>query len=369
MYLNIYKEGGLFRTTSHLEASRTMESLEDIKKRVDIVEFAERLGVEVTPNRKQARCFNKQMHKHGDSNPSLSFTTKNGVGYFKCFACNISGSIVDLLAEYKGIDTKEAIKQIKQMYGSGDLQPVKIKTRLPEVTEVKVADRGIKDTYNKLYSICSKYGLGDIKDYLTGDKRGLTEETINRFRLFAINKPQEVVKELKDVCSMEELLTAGLFDTGSNGEYFKFKDYPVVIPYIEGEDIVYIKARRLDSKNPKYMQVKGLSIPLFNRDVLKTMDKTKPLYICEGEFDTMITAQNGFNAVGVVGVNGLKQEIVRELVGFNVYLAFDNDTAGQGVVKEVVNRLILGGVNVLGQTDLPQGVKDLTDYFMLKVNE
>jgi hypothetical protein len=32
-----------------------MERLEDIKKRVDIVEFAERLGVEVLPNRKQAK--------------------------------------------------------------------------------------------------------------------------------------------------------------------------------------------------------------------------------------------------------------------------------------------------------------------------
>jgi len=346
-----------------------MEKLEDIKKRVDIVEFAERLGVEVLPNRKQARCFNKKMHKHGDIHPSLSFTSKNGVGYFKCFSCGIGGSIVDLLAKFKGIDTKEAIKEIKKMYGSGDLPPVKIKPRLPEVTEVRVADKGVSSTYNKLYSICSKHGLGKVKDYLTGDKRGLTEDTIKRFRLFAINKPQEVVKELKRVCSMEELLKAGLFDTGSNGEYFKFKDYPVVIPYIEGEDIVYIKARRLDGKNPKYMQVKGLSIPLFNRDILKTMDKTEPLYICEGEFDTMITTQNGFNAVGVVGVNGLKPEIIQELVGFDVYLAFDNDTAGQTAIKEVANRLILAGVNVLGQIDLPEGVKDLTDYFMLQVNE
>lgn len=343
-----------------------MESLEDIKKRVDIVEFAERLGVEVLPNRKQARCFNKQMHKHGDSNPSLSFTSKNGIGYFKCFACNIGGSIVDLLAEFKGIDTKEAIKQIKEMYGSGDLP--KVKTRLPEVAEVKVADKGIRDTYNKLYDICNKHGLGKVKDYLTGDKRGLTEDTIESFRLFAINKPKEIEEELKEVCSMEELLTAGLFAKG-RGSYFKFKDYPVVIPYIEGGDIVYIKARRLDSKNPKYMQVSGLSLPLFNRDILKTMDKTEPLYICEGEFDTMITAQNGFNAVGVVGVNGLKQEIIQELVGFNVYLSFDNDKAGQTAVKEVANKLILAGVTVLGQTDLPEGVKDLTDYFMLQVNE
>jgi len=346
-----------------------MDRLEDIKKRVDIVEFAERLGVEVLPNRKQARCFNKQMHKHGDSNPSLSFTSKNGVGYFKCFAYNIGGSIVDLLAEFRGIDTNEAIKEIKEMYNNGDFTPVKVKPSLKEVAEVRVADKEIRDTYNKLYTICQKKGLGQIKDYLTGDKRGLTEDTIERFKLFAINKPQEIIKELKEVCSMEELLRAGLFAKSSRGDYFKFKDYPVVIPYIEGEDIVYIKARRLDSKQPKYMQVSGLSLPLFNRDILKTMDKAEPLYICEGEFDTMITSQNGFNAVGVVGVNGLKQEIIRELVGFNVYLAFDNDRAGQEAIKEVTNRLILGGVNVLGQIDLPEGVKDLTDYFTTYFNE
>jgi len=339
-----------------------MESLENIKKQVDIVEFAERLGVEVLPNRKQARCFNKKMHKHGDSNPSLSFTSKNGVGYFKCFACNIGGSIVDLLAEFKGIDTKEAIREIKEMYGDKELP--QIKKVLPEVAEVNVADKGIRDTYNKLYTICSKQGLGQVKDYLTGDKRGLTEDTIKEFRLFAINKPQEVIKELKAVCSMEELLRAGLFAKSSRGDYFKFSNYPVVIPYIEGGEIVYIKARRLDNKNPKYMQVKGLSIPLFNRDILRTMDKTKPLYICEGEFDTMITTQNGFNTVGVIGVNGLKQEIIQELVGFNVYIAFDNDRAGQEAIKEVANRLILAGVNVLGQVDLPEGVKDLTDYFL-----
>lgn len=348
-----------------------MESLEDIKKRVDIVEFAQSLGVEVLPNRKQAHCFNKQMHKHGDSNPSLSFTSKNGIGFFKCFSCGVSGSIIDLLAQVKGIDTKEAIAQVKQMFTNGEIKPITSgKMALSQVTEeVAIADKGIKNTYNKLYSICSKYGLGDIKDYLTGDKRGLTQDTINRFKLFAINKPQEVIKELKEVCSIEELLTAGLFDKGSRGVYFKFKDYPVVIPYIQGEDIVYIKARRLDGKQPKYMQVKGLSIPLFNRDILKVMDKTEPLYICEGEFDTMITAQNGFNAVGVVGVNGLKQEIIRELVGFNVYLAFDNDRAGQEAIKEVANRLLLGGVNVLGQIDLPEEVKDLTDYFTTYFNE
>jgi DNA primase len=78
----------------------------------------------------------------------------------------------------------------------------------------------------------------------------------------------------------------------------------------------------------------------------------------------MITTQNGFNAVGVIGVNGLKQEIIEDLVGFNVYIAFDNDKAGQSAIKEVAMRLREAGVVVLGQIDLPEGIKDLTEYFI-----
>ncbi len=344
-----------------------MEDIADIKKRIDIVSFAESLGVEVMPNRKNAKCFNKQFHKHGDSNPSLGFTVnKNGEGYFKCFACGISGSIVDLYALVKGVEVSEAIRGIKQQYGDNELVPLaKIVKPTKTYSEVRKASKEVKETYKKFYQVCIKQGLSKpIKEYLMGQERGLTEETIKQFKLFSISKTEQLVNELKEVCSTEELIEAGLFAKSSRGTYFKFADYPVVIPYLEDGEIVYIKARRLDRKNPKYMQVSGLSIPLFNSDLLKTLDKTKPLYICEGEFDTMITTQNGFNAVGVIGVNGLKQEIIEDLVGFNVYIAFDNDKAGQSAIKEVAMRLREAGVVVLGQIDLPEGIKDLTEYFI-----
>jgi DNA primase len=355
-----------------------MEDIQDIKKRIDIVSFAESLGVEVMPNRKNARCFNKQVHKHGDQNPSLAFTkTKNGEGYFKCFACGISGSIVDLYALVKGLEVGEAIKEIKRQHGNmntvtnpkrntGQVENLKNNSSLEGQFSdtIKKATKEVKETYKKLYQVCTEEGLSDtVKQYLTGDNRGLTEETIKKFKLFSISNTDRIVKRLNEVCSQEELLNAGLFANGSRGNYFKFSGYPVVIPYLEDGEIVYIKARRLDGKPPKYMQVGGLSIPLFNRDILKTFDRTQPLYVCEGEFDAMITAQNGFNAVGVIGVNGLKQEIIEDLVGLKVYLAFDNDEAGQTAIKQVAQRLIGMGVVVLGQADLPNGVKDLTEYF------
>jgi len=356
-----------------------MEDIHDIKKRIDIVSFAESLGVEVMPNRKNARCFNKQAHKHGDQNPSLAFTkTKSGEGYFKCFACGISGSIVDLYAFVKGIEVGEAIKEIKRQHGNintattpkrftGQVENSKNNSSLEgQVTDtIKKAPPRIKNTYNIFYEVCRKQGLNDyVGDYFRGGTRGLTQGTIEKFKLFSMSNALKITQTLKEVCKEEELIEAGIYAQGSKGAYFKFTNYPVGIPYIENGEIVYIKARRLDGKHPKYMQVGGLSIPLFNRDILKTMDRTQPLYICEGEFDAMITTQNGFNAVGVIGVNGLKQDIVEDLVGFKVYLAFDNDEAGQTAIKQVAQRLIGAGVVVLGQADLPQGVKDLTEYFI-----
>lgn len=338
--------------------------LEELKKRIDIVELARHLGIEVLPNGKQAHCFNRSAHKHGDKTPSLSFTTRNGEGFFKCFSCNIYGDIFNLYALYKGITLGEAIKDLKATidYSTKGLQgPARVADTKKEVAMPIIATPNIRKTYRDFYNICYKNytreGLFKLLKYLKGEYRGLSNETIAEFGLFWI--PEGIADELKKETSQENLEEAGLF----KGNYFRFSKYEVGIPYLEAGEIVYIKARRLDGGNPKYMQVAGLSIPLFNSDILKTMDRLEDLYICEGEFDTMIAIQNGLNAVGVVGVNGLTGPIVEMLKGFNVYLAFDNDDKGQEAIDREVTGLRQSGVNVLGKLDL-EGSKDLTEFYL-----
>ncbi len=343
-----------------------MEDIGELKKRIDIVDFAERLGLFVIPQKKKARCFNTSMHKRGDKNPSLSFKVNpNGEGYFKCFACGVSGSIVDLLAGAKGIGISEAIKEIKRDYGTGEgIKPIEYK----KADDIKqdltvIADKKTKEIFKALLELAKNEGISkQVKDYLTGDSRGLTEETIERFGLFCMSNTDFITKELQKYYDTKDLVKAGLFADYGNGLYFNFKDYPVGIPYIQGGEVVYIKARALNgNKNPKYMQVKGLSLPLFNRDVL--VNKGEVVYICEGEFDTIIATQNGYLAVGVVGVNGLKDSFIDDLLGFEVVLALDNDDIGNTAIKTLATKLVNRGVRVLGQIDLPKGINDLTDFF------
>ena len=65
-------------------------------KAIPILEVAQRLRLEVDRN-KQAHCFNG----HDSKTPSLSF--KPDKNYFRCFSssCNIKGSAIDLVKEYK----------------------------------------------------------------------------------------------------------------------------------------------------------------------------------------------------------------------------------------------------------------------------
>ena len=61
--------------------------LDTLKDAIKITDLAITLGLQVEG--KTAHCF-----KHQDRTASLSFDTKTN--RFKCFSCNISGSVIDL---------------------------------------------------------------------------------------------------------------------------------------------------------------------------------------------------------------------------------------------------------------------------------
>jgi|GEM_PF-3778826 len=81
-------------------------AFERIKEAVDIVEVAQRFGVQV--ERGRARCF-----VHDDKTPSLFFRD----GRYKCFGCGASGDVFDLVAAVEGVPLLEAARRIDDMYG------------------------------------------------------------------------------------------------------------------------------------------------------------------------------------------------------------------------------------------------------------
>jgi len=209
-----------------------------------------------------------------------------------------------------------------------------------------------KEKQNLIYESLEKfcYGVDDeTYNYLRGKERGLSQETIKRFRLFAIKNMKQTYEYLKDCFLDDELLISGLLN--KNGKLV-FTYHKLIIPYLENNKIVYLRGRRIQSSREisKYISLSNYSgnLPLkrfFNIDTLKKVKENEMLIVCEGEFDTMIMEQEGFAAIGIPGVTNIPAEQIGTIKKYDLYIAFDNDEAGASAMEKIVklvNRPIKG---------------------------
>jgi DNA primase len=103
------------------------------------------------------------------------------------------------------------------------------------------------------------------------------------------------------------------------------------------------------------------------------LENNETLIICEGEMDRIILCQNGIPAItSTSGAGTFKKEWADlfascDLPLRNLYVCFDNDSAGDTGAKKVIE--LFDQLNMpidIYQINLPKdnGVKDVTDYFL-----
>ena len=333
--------------------------IDRLKQTLPIMDLAKSLGLEIRG--RQARCYNSQAHKHGDRSFSLGLDTARN--RYKCFACGEGGSIIDLYMAIKGVDLSQAIKELADMAGltpmshqTAKIKPYGYKTP-PEATREAInANTGAySEIYEEFYFYC--IGLDqESETYLKG--RGLKQETLDRFLLCSVKDYQATDKHLKSKFSLDELQKAGIAGEKGNLIFYKHK---IIIPFLQDGRIIFLQGRRLDQEQPKYLHLKR-PVPLYNRDALTEIEKGQKVYIAEGVFDAMMLEQNGYKAVGILGVNNFKPDYADLFKGLNVVLALDNDEAGERGTQELAKMFYLKGQGISSK-QLPDGIKDITDYF------
>jgi len=352
--------------------------LNRLKQAIPIMDLAKSLGLEIRG--RQARCYNSTAHKHNDRNFSLGLDTQRN--RYKCFACGEQGSIIDLFKQVRGVELSQAIKELAEMTGlthtsnqtgykgqnKGAVGETVYKPyNAPEATRRAINDDlgAYSDIYEELCFMCG--GLDqESRAYLTGQSRGLTDETIERFLLFSIKDYPKINQHLKAKFSRDELQGAGVISDEGNLVFYKHK---VLIPFLSEGRIVYLRGRYLDNGNAETSGAKMLGLKgqttkrLFNADRLAELEKGDKIYICEGEFDTMILDQHGYNAVGILGTTNFNADYIDYFKGLDVVLALDNDEAGQRATQEIANMFHLKGQGVNSKR-LPDNIKDITDYFL-----
>ena len=370
--------------------------IDDIKSRLNIIELAKSEGLQL--KKQSNRLYKATCCFHNEKKASLTFYADTNT--FNCFACQANGDAINFYAKRHNIDNKEAIKQLAGRLGlqtsfrglkraeRADLIALGGQTGLKSIGEaLKGVEKQLKrhqsdpdPIYRALQEFC-----GDIdqetETYLTSESRGLTAETIKKFGIFSIKDYKKTKEFLLSKFSLERLKEIVLIDSRNR---FLFSKNKIVIPVIEDGKIVAIRGRYFSRgisdpdifshrtfSYPKYASTAGVADRLFNSDILKTLKKGERVYLAEGEFDTMILDQHGYNAVGVLGVSNYSEDTIKRLNDFDLRICFDNDEQGKkeaDKVARIFNRQT-GRIAYFETAMRDAGVKDITELFIKRAKE
>lgn len=291
-------------------------------------------------------------HKKGtDNKPSMGYDKV--AKKYHCLTCDEWASLVDI-AKYdnKFNNDTDTIKYLKNEYpaielykndnvDTNNIKPVQVVdsveinttydfTNFINESNAKVidspnhiTDKGIDPRY-----MIANYGL---KRYLD---RGLTEETIKRFKLaVADNGFNDVVKDYPNLKS------------NSN----KADKYKLILPILDEQGncnnfIAEIGNRKdVDDYNQKYKKptsAGGLTTQLYNEYHLKT-GKPNTIFIVEGIYDALSIEQMGYNAIALLttGFTRLENLLKHYKPTTNLVIMLDNDTAGKQTTKNMLDML------------------------------
>lgn len=189
-----------------------------------------------------------------------------------------------------------------------------------EVEERKLDISSIRRLYTSLADKYHNSLFSGVVSYLK--TRGLTEDTINLFRLGFCGT------DFYDEYSSNLAEDSGVI----------YNNYPilsnrVVIPYLYQDEVVNLRGRVLDSvfsykKNtPTYLSLSGSQEArganfLFNHSII---NKENTIIVTEGEFKALLAIQHGFPVVATPGIFGWNKSWSPLFKDKEVILAADNE--------------------------------------------
>ncbi|GAB3508327.1 CHC2 zinc finger domain-containing protein [Emticicia fontis] len=337
-------------------------------KEIDIRQVARDLGFDVIQTRRMLCPF------HVEDTPSLVFYPPPQ-NEFHCFGCGKRGDVINLYANVCQIDFKTALEELASRYipnydgtGSKKTRKIDVKsiyTRKSVEEKTFVFHEKFSDIYEDFQKFCISQPATEsarkAAEYLRG--RGIDDWTIRYFKLFVIKNYGLANDYLKEKYTTADLIASGIVNERGNLVFFK---HPIIIPYYQNGRIVYLQGRTID--NPpegtnKYQFLTGIPRTVFNIDSLKNLRGNAEVYLTEGAFDCMTLVKHGMIAVSLGSAKTFKKEWIKLFRKFNIWIWFDNDTAGQTGTRDLMEELHLHGISV-NRKYLPDDIKDINEYYL-----
>lgn len=310
-----------------------MNSIDDIKSRLDIVEI---IGESVNL-RKTGRNYVGFCPFHHNTN-TPAFTVFPDTQSYYCFGCQASGTIFDFVMQKQGLDFRDALQQLAARAGV-QLQERTVEEQQQDQQRTRLLELNATAAKYFNYILLSLKRGQPARDYL--ERRAINTETAETFQLgYSLEEWGHLLAYLTDRKGFtpEEVEAAGLaVQREQTGFHDRFRGRLIFpIRNAKGE-VVGFGGRALGDAQPKYLNTPqtllfdksqvlyGLDLA---RDAIRTADAT---VIVEGYIDVITAHQHGFrNVVAPLGTSLTAGHVgMLKKLSHNVYLALDADAAGQ----------------------------------------
>ena len=362
------------------EETRLPKALVDrIRREVPILELMARYGVETQTKGKNhfAKC-----PFHDDGEASLSVDPAKNVWH--CFGCDKGGSIYDFVMEKEGLTFKEAASKLLIESGNGRIktcaalggraaqleQPKKQEEIAPAMAQSACREfvEPVLNYYHRTLFGPNSKGM----DYLKS--RGLADtETLEAFQVgFADGTlTQALPKE-----SIEPLKQIGLLRKDGR----EFFTGCLVVPAYRGTAMLgEVYGRRIQTLpgQPSHLYLPGPHRGVMNAKAAEVFDE---IILTEAALDALaLYAIDHRNVIPCYGTGGFTQdhrELFKKHHIKKVYIAFDNDQAGENAARKLARELDASGIEA-HQIHFPKGSsmptkdgsapggKDANDYVRL----
>ncbi|MDD2891594.1 MAG: DNA primase [Candidatus Gracilibacteria bacterium] len=299
-----------------------MSISQEIESKINIVELAGRyLQMKKAGVNYKALC-----PFHSEKTPSFTISPVKNLAY--CFACHHGGGPIRFLMEIEKIEFSEALHILAKEAG------VELKTDYYK-------ERGEKtgDIYD-MHRIATDFYHEEIKREENTEKlnyllnRGITLETIDRFKLGYSGNPRELFARLKEKGFTEQnIIDSGIFVGPGRDKFYGRIIFPIA--NFAGHTVAFT-GRITGQGEPKYLNSPVSDI--FNKSAIlygfhlakSTIAKEQSVIIVEGQMDTVALHQAGItNTVGISGT-ALTKEHIGLIKRFTkkLYLCLDGDKAG-----------------------------------------
>ncbi len=334
------------------------EVIDQIKLAADITEV---VGGFVTLRRKGQNLW-APCPFHDEK--TASFSVAPAKGFFKCFGCQKSGSVVDFVMEIEKVSYPEALRWLAKRYG------ISIPESDVPKSDEEIAQQQERDSlfiltdwakeFFKQQLTASDEGQGIGGAYLR--ERGIQRPAQDAFELgYSLDQWDALLLAAQRAGYQAKYLEAtGLVVTredNSDRRYDRFRGRVMFPIHNASGRVVGFGARTLrrdDKAGAKYLNSPESAI-YHKGDVLyglyqarEAVRKEDVIYLVEGYLDVISLWQGGVRNVAAISGTALTENQVRLLARYtkNVTLLLDGDAAGLRASKKGVDLLLAGGLNV-----------------------